>query len=67
MRTEADLRVALAGLVERHAALQGKPRTGVAYMTGIQMTVETLRWVLGETCGGPGGEHPYARLMKGQE
>lgn len=57
MKTEAELRAALASLQEHEREIQGKRGWGQNYLSALDGAIKTMRWTLGE----PGAEHPFER------
>jgi hypothetical protein len=64
VRSEAEIRAALARVKAQADESRGKPGMGQSYMLGLDMTVQSLLWVLGEPGDGPGRIHPHSLLME---
>jgi hypothetical protein len=65
VRTEEELRAALSRMDIRYAKAVERPGCPKAYLNGLYVTTETLRWVLDEQLAGL-FEHPYADTLEGR-
>jgi hypothetical protein len=63
MRSEADIRKALASLEYLEKNYAGKRRVNRTAQLGISMAIQTLAWALDDVA--LGYEHPYAGPMSG--
>jgi hypothetical protein len=60
VRTETELRAALARLNDRYVEAYQRVGAPQGYLNGLFMAVETLRWVLGDN-----PDHAYADTLEG--